>query len=112
MTTTPPNDPWDGQERRLADKRLALAVAEVRDLRLAAADLAEAVRVRASEFQNVVRQIAILLAIALVISVGVSTWQVGRLTSELAAGQRTITCLLLVGTEGRTAQTLVDCQGR
>src|SRR5687768_4766327 len=112
-----PDDDWSGTERRAddprtfssTDKRLAVAIAEVRDLRDAAAKLAEAVTVRTDEFQRVIHQVAMLLAGLLVILMAFSSWQVGRLSSELKRGHAEITCLLLVDPSARTAQTLIDC---
>jgi hypothetical protein len=109
MSTTP-SDSWDGSERRLADQRLSAAIAEVHDLREAAAKLAEAVVVRSAEFQRLIRQVAFLLAGMLVIIMLFSLWQVGRLNAELKRGHVEITCLLLVDPAARTAQTLIDCQ--
>lgn len=109
-------DNWDGTERRvsdqmsIADKRLAVAITEVRDLRNAAAKLAEAVQVRASQFQRLFLQVAGLTAILFVAIVIFSMWQVGRLTDKLDHGHDLITCLLLVDPSTRTAQTLIDCQ--
>jgi hypothetical protein len=111
-------DDWDGTERRAddprtfnsTDKRLAVAIAEVRDLRDAAAKLAEAVTVRTDEFQTVVRQVAMLLAGLLIIIVVFSLWQVGRLNNELKSGHTEISCLLLTDPSGRTAQAVLDCQ--
>ena len=95
------DEPWDGSERRMADKRLAVAIAEVRDLRDAAAKLAEAVQVRSDEFRRLFLQLII---------VSFSLWQVARLNERLDGGHDLITCLLLVDPAARTAQTLIDCQ--
>ena len=101
---------WDGSERRAADKRLSVAIAEVRDLRDAAAKLAEAVTIRSAEFQRLFRQVAGLLAALLVLLMAFSLWQVARLNERLDHGHDLITCLLLIDPASRTAQTLVDCQ--
>lgn len=103
-------DEWDGTERRVTDNRLAAAIAEVRDLRDAAAKLADAVQVRTDEFQRVIRQVAIMLAALLIIIMAFSMWQVSRLTNELNRGHDLLTCLLLVEPGVRTAQTLIECQ--
>lgn len=101
---------WDGSERRAADKRLSVAIAEVRDLRDAAAKLAEAVTVRSDEFRRLFLQVAAMLA-ALFVAIAVfSLWQVARLNTHLDEGHDLITCLLLVDPSARTAQTLIDCQ--
>ena len=104
------DEPWDGSERRMADKRLAVAIAEVRDLRDAAAKLAEAVQVRSDEFRRLFLQTAALLGVLLLIIVSFSLWQVARLNERLDGGHDLITCLLLVDPAARTAQTLIDCQ--
>lgn len=104
------NEEWDGTERRAADKRLSVAIAEVRDLRDAAAKLAEAVTVRSAEFQRLFRQVAAMLAVLLVLLMVFSLWQVARLNERLDHGHELITCLLLIEPAARTAQTLVDCQ--
>lgn len=106
MTT----EEWDGTERRAADKRLSVAITEVRDLRDATAKLAEAVTVRSSEFQRLFRQVAGLLGALLVILTAFSLWQVARLNDRVDRGHDLITCLLLVDPTARTAQTLIDCQ--
>ena len=103
-------DEWDGSERRAADKRLTVAINEVRDLREATAKLADAVQVRASEFQRVIRQVTVLLAGLLVILMTFSLWQVARLNERLDHGHDLIICLLLTEPSQRTAQTLIDCQ--
>ena len=110
-------DEWDGSERRVADKRLAVsdrrlaaAIAEVHELREAAAKLAEAVKVRTSEFRRVVQQVAVMLAVLLVILVVFFLWQGARLNQRIDHGHDLITCLLLVDPASRTAQTLIDCQ--
>lgn len=111
-------DEWDGtSERRVsdkrlavADKRLATAIAEVRDLRDAAAKLADAVQVRTDEFQRVVQRVGMMLAAVLAVLVIFSMWQVSRLTDELDHGHDLITCLLLVNPEARTAASLIECQ--
>lgn len=101
---------YDGPDRRSTDKRFAAAMADVRDLRVGVADLAEAVAVRTTELQKVVRQVAVLLAAVLAILVVFSLWEVGRINDRLARGHDTITCLLLSDPSQRTAQTLIDCQ--
>lgn len=101
---------WDGTERRAAEKKLSVAIAEVRDLRDAAAKLAEAVVVRDTEFRQVIQKVAMLLAGLLVILMAFSLWQVSRLNERLDHGHDLITCLLLVDPSARTAQTLIDCQ--
>lgn len=104
------SDGWDGDERRATDKRFAAAMADVRDLKIGVVDLAEAVQIRTAEFKNVVRQVAILLAVLLVIIMGFSLFQVSRLNARLDHGHDTITCLLLVEPTQRTAGSLIDCQ--
>lgn len=104
------NEDWDGTERRAADKRLSVAISEVRDLRDAAAKLAEAVQVRSAEFQRLFRQVAGMIAVLLVVLMAFSLWQVARLNARLDHGHDLITCLLLTDPSGRTAQTLIDCQ--
>lgn len=110
-------DEWDGTERRVADKRLAVAdqrlavaIAEVRDLREAAAKLAEAVQVRTNEFRRVVQQVAMMLAAVLVIIIIFEMWQESRVNQRIDQGHDLITCLLLIDPASRTAQTLIDCQ--
>jgi len=103
-------DDYDGPERRATDNRFAAAMADVRDLRIGVADLAEAVAVRTAEFKGVVRQVAILLASLLVILMTFSLFQVARLNDRLDHGHDTITCLLLTDPSARTAQSLIECQ--
>lgn len=101
---------WDGTERRVADNRLVTAIGEVRDLRDAAAKLADAVQVRTDEFQRVIQRVGMMLAALLVVLMAFSLWQVSRLNHHLDAGHDLLTCLLLIGPDQRTAQTLIDCQ--
>lgn len=103
-------DEWDGTERRVTDNRLAAAIAEVRDLRDAAAKLADAVQVRTVEFQRLFWQVAGLLAALLVILMVFSMWQASRFSERLDHGHDLLTCLLLVEPGVRTAQTLIECQ--
>lgn len=105
------NDDWDGTERRAQDKRFTTAMADVRDLKVGIAGLADAVQVRTVEFQRVIRQVAGLLAILLVIIMAFSLWQVARLNDRLDHGHDLIACLLLTDPTARTAQTLIECQG-
>lgn len=104
------DDPWDGSERRATDKRFAAAMNDVRALKVGVAELAEAVAVRTTEFQKVVRQVAVLLIALLLVLLVNSFYQVGRLSDRLDRGHATIACLLLTEPAGRTAQTLLDCQ--
>lgn len=104
-------DHLDGlPERRATDQRLAAALSEMRDLKVGIADFADAVQVRATEFKNVVRQVALLLAVLFLMIVAFSFWQVDKMNERLDAGHDVITCLLLVAPESRTAQHLIDCQ--
>lgn len=105
------DDPWDGSERRATDKRFAMAMNDVRALKVGVADLADAVQVRSAEFKGVVRQVAVLLAGLLVILMLFSMWQVTRLNERVDHGHDLLTCLLLVEPANRTAQTLIECQG-
>lgn len=98
---------WDGRERRTV---LIEALGDVRDLRLGVADLTEAVRIRAIEFQRVIRQVALLLAVLLVVLITFSMFQIARLNERLDRGHGAITCLLLLEPADRTVQTLIDCQ--
>lgn len=106
MTT----EDWDGPERRAADKRLSVAINEVRDLRDATAKLAEAVTVRSAEFRRLFQQVAAMLAALLVVLVAFSLWQVARLNERLDGGHELIICLELTDPAARTAETLIDCQ--
>lgn len=103
-------DEWDGTERRAADKKLAVAIAEVRELRDAAAQLAEAVTVRTDEFRRLFLQVAAMQVALLLILIGFSRWEEGHLNKRLDRGHDLITCLLLVEPTTRTAQTLIECQ--
>lgn len=103
-------DDWDGTERRIGDKRLSVAIAEVRELREAAAKLAEAVVVRDTDFRRTVQQVGAMLAALLIILLSFSLWQVARMNNRVDHSHDLITCLLLVEPQARTAQTLVDCQ--
>lgn len=105
-------DPWDGTERRVTDKRFAAAMNEVHDLRVGVAALAEAVKVRDVEVGRGVRQVAILLAGLLVILIAFSLMMSSRFNQRLDHGHDTLICLLLVSPDQRTAQTLIDCQRR
>lgn len=107
MTDT---DDWDGTERRVADKRLAVAIAEVRDLRDAAAKLAEAVQVRSDEFRRLLLQVAAMLAVLFIAIATFSLWQVARLNDRVDHGHDLITCLLLIEPAQRTAASLIECQ--
>ena len=104
------DDQWDGSERRAADKRLSVAIGEVRDLRDAAAKLAEAVTVRTDEFQRVIQRVGMMLAALLIVLMTFSLWQVSRLNQHLDDGHDLLTCLLLITPETRTAASLIECQ--
>lgn len=97
-------------ERRATDKRLAAALSEMRELKVGIADFADTVKIRTTEFQKVVRQIALLLVGLLAILMAFSLWQVSRMNDRLDHGHDLITCLLLVSPDQRTAQSLIDCQ--
>lgn len=104
------DEPWDGTERRVADKRFAAAMTEVHDLRVGVAALAEAVKVRDVEVGKGVRQVALLLAGLFILLVVFSLTLNARFNQRLDRGHDLITCLLLVDPGQRTAQTLIDCQ--
>ena len=101
---------WDGTERRAEDARFTKAMSDVRDLKNATSDLAEAVKVKTDTLHQILIRIAQMLAIMLLINIVLSFVFVTGLNRHMDSGHDEILCTLTLTPEQKIALGDLACK--
>jgi len=104
------SEPWDGHERRAEDVRFTKAMADVRELKGATADLAEAVKIKTETLHTVLVRLGLMLAVLVVVNVVMSLLFVGALNRHMDRGHTRIACLINITPEQKAALGDLACK--
>lgn len=104
------DEQWDGRERRAEDLRFTRAMNDVRELKGATADLAEAVKVKTETLHAVLVRNALLIAALLFFNVILTMLAVAALSRRIDNGHDRIACLQTITPEQKTALGSLACQ--
>ena len=100
---------WSGPERRAENLRFDKAIADVRELKGATTDLAEAVKMKTETFHRLLVRVGIMLAALAVLILISNVFFVKGLNGHMDEGRDRVVCLLKVPAELRTPQYQEAC---
>lgn len=104
------DEPWDGRERRAEDVRFAKAMADVRELKGATSDLAEAVKIKTETLHTVLVRIAFMLIALTLFNVVLTITAVGMLGRRIDHGHDRIVCMQTITPEQKAALGQLACK--
>lgn len=104
------NDDWSGTERRQVNPELAEAVAQVRELTAAAANLAKVHHAERIDLRQKILVSGVIAVVLLAVLTLFINRQNDELRTDVQHGHDELSCVLLVPEAERTAAARLDCR--